>query len=745
MQKKRIRIFPFHIALIIFYLLCFIQSFPQTNFNYQEKYKVKIARTNETIKIDGELSEATWQTADVATNFWESINRDKDPAKHQTEIRLAYNDEFIFVAIKCYDTIPYINATLKRDTRPNNSDVLALMFDPMNQHANAFIFCVSAYNVQYEDMYSTSNNINWTWDNKWFSATKRYNDSWTSEMAIPFKSIRYAAGKTEWGLNFIRGDQKNAQWSLWTKVPLNIQWNDLGYFGSLVWDAPPPVPGKNISFIPYASSTMQKDNENNTSLKAKINAGFDAKVAVSSNMNLDLAVNPDFSQVEVDQQVTNLTRFNIFFPEKRTFFLENADLYADLGYEFIRPFYSRTIGLDADGNAIPIIGGARLSGNLNKKLRIGLMNIQTLRKNNFGAQNYTAVVMKERVFKRSGINAYFLNRQSFLTDSQKLKDPLNQYSRNAGLETELTSNTGKWKTFGGIHYSFKPGIKDRNFFISTGAEYSTRNIGAKLHYNEVGTNYYADMGFVGRINNYDAYLDTIFRLGFKQLFAEAEYKSIPQKGKINSHLWGIENQIYFNPGGSLSDQLNRLRYKIDFKNSSALTTGFERSDTRLLFYTKFTGNAPLPPDKYVYHRFNIEYKSDSRKNIGITAGIKAGGFYNGNLFSTTGEIRFRKQPWGNFSILMDYNKLDFPQPYGNAELFLISSKTEIGFSTNIFWTIYFQYNTQQNNVNINSRFQWRFKPMSDLFIVYTDNYFTTPFLKNRTRALIFKLNYWFNL
>ncbi len=375
---------------------------------------------------------------------------------------------------------------------------------------------------------------------------------------------------------------------------------------------------------------------------------------------------------------------------------------------------------------------------------MGLMNIQTLKKNDFAAQNYTAIVLKQRVLKRSGINAYFLNRQSFLTDSQKIKQPLNQYSRNAGMEAQLTSNTGKWKTFGGVHYSFKPGINNKNFFISTGAEYSTRNVGAKLHYNEVGTNYYTDMGFAGRIYNYDSFLDTIFRLGFKQLFAQAQYKAIPEKGKINSHLWGIENYIYFNPNGSLSEQLNRLRYNIDFKNSSALTTELEHSDIRLLFFTKFT-DIPLPPGKYVYNRFSIQYKSDSRKNIGITAAIKAGGFYNGKLFSTNGEIRIRKQPWGNLSVLVDYNKLHFPDPYGNAELFLISSKTEIGFSTSIFWTTYFQYNTQQNNFNINSRFQWRFKPMSDLFIVYTDNYFAEPVFKNRSRALIFKLNYWFNL
>lgn len=723
----------------------FINSKAQSNFNYAEKYKVKIKKTTEIVKVDGELNEAVWKKADVASGFWQSIYRDDTAPKYQTEIQLTYNDQYIFVGITCFDTLPYINSTLKRDTRPNYSDVLALMLDPMNQHASAFIFCVSAYNVQYEDMYSTSYEINWTWDNKWISATKQYKDRWTSEMAIPFKSLRYPAGKKQWALNFIRGDQKNAQWSLWTKIPMNIQWADLGYFGTLDWDMPPPDPGKNISFIPYISGSMVKDNENSKALKIKSNAGFDAKLALSTNLNLDLTVNPDFSQIEVDQQVTNLTRFNIFFPEKRTFFLENADLYADLGYAYIRPFYSRRIGIDPDGTAVPIIGGARLSGNLNKKLRVGIMNMQTVRKNEFAAQNYTALVLKQRLLKRSGLNAYFLNQQAFLPDSQKLANPSQRYNRNAGLEAQFTSNTGKWKTFGALHYSSKPGIESKNFFINAGTEFSTRKTGALIHYNAVGTNYYADMGFIGRIDNYDALLDTLIRLGFKQLTGKVSFKAFPQNGIINSHVWTIDNQSYFNPNGSLNDHSNSLGYTINFKNTSIVTVGLERTDTRLLYHTKFTTNAPLSPGKYVYQQLNANFRSDNRKIFTLNAGFKYGSFYNGNIFSINGEVKFRQQPWGNFSLLADYNKLSFPLPYGNAELLLLSSKTEIGFNTRIFWTTYFQYNTQLNNFNIHSRFQWRYQPMSDMFIVYTDNYFSQPFFKNRTRAIIFKLNYWLNL
>ena len=718
--------------------------------NYKEKYKVRITKTTEAIKIDGDFTEATWKTADIATGFWEGVNRDEDIAKRQTEIRFAYNEQFILISILCYDTVPYIGSTLKRDTRAGESDVFAVMLDPMNQRSNAFIFGISAFNAQCEDVYSSSNNINWTWDNKWVSATRQYNDRWTGEIAIPFTTLRYPVGKKEWGINFIRGDQKNGQWSLWTKVPANIQWMDMGYFGSLVWDEPPPAPGKNISFIPYITTGILQNKEGGEPTSAKFNAGFDSKIAVSTNMNLDLTVNPDFSQIEVDQQVTNLSRFNIFFPEKRTFFLENGDLFGDLGYNTavstpIRPFYSRTIGLDPDGNAIPIIGGARLSGNLNNKLRTGIMNMQTLKKNDFAAQNYTAVVMKQRIWKRSEINGYFLNRQSFMSDENKLQEPLDIFGRNAGIETRFSSNSSKWVGFAGFHHSFKTGIDKKNSFVSTGAEYNVRKAVLMIHYNQAGTNYYTDMGFVNRINNYDANLDSTIRLGFKQLYSQFEYRLYPPAGIANNHIWGFENHTYWNPDGTLNDQLNRFRYAINFKNLSTIKLQLERQDNRLLFYTKFSDAQPLPPARYVYHQWNISYQSDNRKNFYYNTGIRKGGFYNGHLISVNSTLTIRKQPWGNFALTIDYNKLLFPKPYGSTELFLLTSYFEIGFSTSIFWTTFLQYNTQQNNFNINSRFQWRFKPMSDFFLVYTDNYFTDPFFKSKNRAIVLKMNYWFNL
>jgi hypothetical protein len=179
-----------------------------------------------------------------------------------------------------------------------------------------------------------------------------------------------------------------------------------------------------------------------------------------------------------------------------------------------------------------------------------------------------------------------------------------------------------------------------------------------------------------------------------------------------------------------------------------MTVGGTSQQSNLLYAIKFVADSnalPLPAAGYFFKQGNIKFNTDTRKLFYVAAGFQAGSFYNGRMLQQTASIYFRKQPWGNFSLDLEYNQLRFPGRYGNANLYLVGSKVEIGFSSNVFWTTFLQYNTQQNNFNVNSRFQWRFKPMSDIYIVYTDNYFTDPFFKNKNRGLILKMNWWLNL
>jgi hypothetical protein len=714
--------------------------------SFQKDYQIHITKIKEPIKIDGELDEPIWQNAQMVSSFWQKYPDDKNKATQKTEVRTAYDDKFIYISYTAYDSGKQFIQSLKRDNGHDNNDCVAVILDPINTRNNGFFFIVNAFNAQSEDqLVSTDDGLSFSWDQTWYSATKRYSDRWTAEMAIPFKSIRYQADKKLWGINFLRVDTKSNEYNVWTNLPVNFNSYDLGYTGSLIWDEPPPKPGTNGVLVPFITSELDQDNINKDPLKLTANAGFDAKFGLTPSLNLDLTVNPDFSQIEVDQQVTNLSRFNIFFPERRTFFLENADLFAGYGIEPIRPFYSRRIGLDPNGNRIPILFGARITGNLAKKTRIGFMNMQTGRKDDFAPENNTAISIDQRILKRSVLKGYFLNKQSFMTDAEKKANPLNEYGRNAGLEFQYSDLAGKWSGWATYHHAIKPTISKENQYYSGGIGYNGRNFGLIQDFTHVGTNYYADMGFIERIENYDAIRDTIIRVGYKQSYTELKYRVIPTKGKIIGYNYNVENFIVFNPDNSFNERNTSASFNMQFRSTENLNFGINNSEVQLQFPISFTGATPLPIGHYLYSDAEISYRSDFRKNIGFNLNGGYGQFYNGKRTTLRAGFFIRKLPHVNLNFNVQYNNISFPDPYGGAEIFLITQRTEINFTTNLFWTTFFQYNTQRNNFNINSRLQYRFKPMSDLFVVYTDNYFTDPLFKSKNRAIVLKLNYWLNL
>ena len=406
------------LAIIFIHFGVMAQS-QQDGSKFQQQYQLKIKKSVENIKIDGEFNESTWKTADVAKDFWMKWPNDNQKAKRPTEVRAAYDEKYLYFAAVCYDTNTYILQTLKRDARYFDSDGFAVVLDPVNKKSNGFFFGVTPQNVQSEDLLTANQfgNLTFSWDNKWLSATKRHEKFWTVEMAIPYKTLRFDAKNTVWGINFIRNDLKNNHYNTWTNIPVQFNGTDFGYTGALVWDNPPTKQGTNMSLIPYTTGGISENKEDGINTKGRFNAGLDAKVALSSTLNMDITINPDFSQIEVDQQVTNLTRFNIYLPERRTFFLENDDIFSSYGAPPFRPFYTRSIGLDKNGNTIPILGGVRISGNATNKLRIGVMNMQTgvvdaetaKRKNTSEspAQNFSALTFSQRFGSRSSIKGYF--------------------------------------------------------------------------------------------------------------------------------------------------------------------------------------------------------------------------------------------------------------------------------------------------------------------------------------------------
>ncbi len=703
---------------------------------------LNIQKTSSPIQIDGDLSESTWQTAAKASDFWRKHPDNKIKAVHKTTAQVTYDDHFLYVAFTCFDEGgTRILQTLKRDIGFWESDGVSIVLDPQARKSNGFLFGVTAAGAQ-ADMLLSGEDANENWDNKWYAAVKQYADRWTAEMAIPFKILRYEASKKTWNLNFIRNDVQKGEYHTWTLMPMFVDGIHLGYTGALLWDMPPPFEKSNGVLLPYTTYRLYKDFENAQKIDSKPNVGLDAKMAVGTALNLDLTVNPDFSQVDVDEQVTNLTRYNIRYPERRTFFLENSDVLSVFGNDELRPFFSRRIGLDENNRPVPIYYGARLSGNLNNQLRINAFNMHTGSQTNGLSHNFTGIGLQQSLDSgQSTLKGFVLNRQGF--DGKSFQQ--DNYGRNIGLETYLATKDNQWSCWGGYQQAFKPNVKTENKVLLGGFRYQDENLQFLTDWNQVGKNYYTDMGYVQRIENYDAARDTLIRLGYLAHYEQLDYSYYPKNQKVARYWLGFENYTAWNPDFTLNEQFNRLRLFLIFRNTTQIKIRFDNIQSNLPFPTDFLGGTvPLPAQYYKMPSLNLQYNSDIRKKWTWNLSLFRGGFYGGTRTNAEVGINYRWQPLGNFGFNAEYNRLLFTPPYPSGDLWLMNGKMEFNFTPTFFWTTFLQYNTQSKNFNINSRIQWRYKPMSDIFLVYTDNYLPESFQK-LNRGLVFKINYWLNL
>ncbi len=520
----------FQTLLSLTCLFCFqakILGSPDPDLNYIYQHK----ETADPITVDGILSEEIWSQLPVAGGFWMSYPVDDRRVEEaiRTEVMVTYDKQFLYIGAVCYGSDDYVIKTLKRDAEFWDGDGFGVVIDPVNEKTNGFTFGVSPAGVQTEYLVTgqtgrrtdpepgrTRRGINMAWDNRWFCEVTNHADRWIVEIAIPFKTLRFDKAKHQWGINFFRRDARSNSIHTWAPVPIEFNEDDLGYTGVLSWSTPPEKASRNLALIPYVRTAAAKDYEAETETDYDFQAGLDAKVPISSSLNLDLTVNPDFSQVEVDEQVINLTLFDIRLPEKRVFFLENSDIFEDFGIPPMKPFFSRRIGLDDDGNPIPILYGARLSGNINQNLRIGVMNLQTRESDPFLPQNYTVAAFHQQVLERSVIKGYFHNR-----DALKSENP--DYNRNMGLEFQYRSVDGRFQTFAGYSKSFSPGLKKKDYFYNTGIGYDNRNLSIYTNLAGLGKNYRADLGYIRGQEYYDAERDTSVFIGFNHWYTRFSY------------------------------------------------------------------------------------------------------------------------------------------------------------------------------------------------------------------------------
>jgi hypothetical protein len=697
------------------------------------------------------MIDSLWMKTDVATDFYMVLPMDTSSARVRTEVRMAYDETNLYLLAVCFHAVPgpYFVESLRRDFVFGKNDNFLLFMDPFDDQTNGFSFGANAAGAQWDGIMYEGGKVDLSWDNKWLSEVKNYDDKWVLEMAIPFKSIRYKKGITQWGINFSRLDLKTTEKSSWAPVPRQFPTASLAYSGTLVWDQPPPQPGPNISLIPFFVVGVSKDHLAGEGLAYRRpaltvgwdkfpnvsarNIGADAKIALSSTLNLDLTFFPDFSQVEVDRQVTNLDRFELFFPERRQFFLENADLFANFGYPGIRPFFSRRIGL-----GVPIQFGARLSGKINKDWRIGAMDMQTEKVDETGlpSQNFAVVAVQRRVFARSNIAAIVVNKKSLNYDPGADNFQYNEFNRNVGLEYNLASSNNLWTGKALILRSFSPEKKGRELSHAANIQYASRNWTVQWQHEYVGRNYNAEVGYVPR-KAYIKLSPFVSRLIF------------PKGTKILSHGPRIFSTYFFNEQGtSRTDNETILLYQWTFRTQSVFALWAGNAFVKLLnpFDPTNSGLPELAPGtEHNWYAYGVDYFSKPQRLFTYSFSGRYGGYYaGGTRLNLTTDLGYRFQPYVSLLLSSTYNKIDLPQPWGKNTFWLIGPRIDITMTNKLFFTAFAQYNEQVKNVNLNTRLQWRYSPASDLFIVYTDNYFADTFLV-KNRALVLKFTYWWNI
>ncbi|MDA9929166.1 carbohydrate binding family 9 domain-containing protein [Flavobacteriaceae bacterium] len=715
-------------------------------FGQNKEKEIFVKLIDQPILIDGDLSEPVWDSATENGNFQQYFPSDSILAKQQTKIKMLYDSTTLYLGVTVYSKgNDYVIPSLQRDFRAGNNDNISFIFDTFNDGTNAFLFGTNPLGVKREALISNGGSsrdgFSTAWDVKWQGETKIYDRYYTIEMAIPLTSIKFKEGGTKWRFNSYRFDMQENETSTYSNIPQNQLIYNLAFMEEMVFEKPLGKSRTPLALIPYINGITSRDYTVHDS-KSQYKVGGDAKLAIGNGMNLDLTLNPDFSNVEVDNVVTNLTRFEISLPERRQFFVDNNDLFGNFGNSWgENPFFSRRIGLakNKEGETIEnrIIGGIRLSGKLSEDWRLGLLSIQTDEdlENEIASNNNTVFSLQKKIFSRSNIGVFFINRETF----KKYEFISNQekYNRVFGVDYNLASADNKWVGKFYLHHSIKPEVHDNNGARGVELFYNSKFFNFGISGNYIGEEFQSDLGFLRR-------KDIIMTNPF------AEVVIWPKKTKVNSHSIRINPFVFWRPS---------LDYKnTDFTLFSMWTTKFQnQSEWSARMFNRYTyltedfepsnteGAVALPGNiGYHYTSFELRYESDRRKVFSYSFEPGFGQFYNGHRNVIKGSLNLRLQPKVIVGLQYEYNQLRMPKPYSDADIWLLSPRVAVTFNKSVFWTTLIQYSNRNDNLGINSRVQWRFAPLSDLFIVYNDNYFVSDFAP-KFRSLNLKFTYWLNI
>ena len=681
---------------------------------HSSKRHLRALHISEPIRIDGRLDEPAWSRAEAASDFRQREPQEGAPASERTEIRVLYDTKNLYLGIHAWDGEPRkINAReLVRDADFTNDDKIAIVLDTYHDERSAYRFTVTPLGTQQDALitedglggdYEDEDPTNVSWDTAWISEARVGTDGWTVEIGIPLSSLRFKEGRDRWGFNVSRVIRRKNEENLWTGWQRSFALERVSQAGDL--DGLSELRRRRLFEIkPYVTSGWRQGIE-------RIGySGFDAglfgagglevaRIGVTPSLTAELTANPDFGQTEVDEQQVNLSRFPLFFPEKREFFLENAGIF-DFGRTYWNQlFFSRRIGLTEDGEPLPIDYGAKLTGKMGR-FDVGLLQVQTRGRGMSGEigiprQQFTVGRMKAGILKRSYVGAMIVNREGGVP---------NDYNRGFGADTTLNLSD-HFRVIGILMATATPGLNSDTHSARVQAEYKNDLWTFNGVVEDIGKNFNPEMGFVERT-------------GDRQYFGVAAYKPRPKFLPFVRQMQ-FENMLEYheNRQGRLSTRQAELNWRTDFKNSAAFEFRAEALTDALPKPFEIRPGIVIPQATYHFLRPEIEYISDSSKRFIWHVQQGWGDFYSGQLYESG--VAFTVRP--NAHLLLEltdrFNRVQLPQ--GTFSTNLIGGRMNVNVSRKLLSSTFVQINNDARLSSVNIRLRYIFRANSDFFAIYT--------------------------
>jgi len=701
--------------------------------------------------LDGRVDEEQWNPAQAASDFLQQWPVQGGPASERTEVRFIYTEDTIYIGIICYDSEPdrIVDTQSRRDGDLSNSDSVLIILDTYHDGQNGFLFGTNPSGIQYDAQVlnegvaggqsSSTGGIgrsatsttqrgnvaafNLNWDTTWAVASSRTERGWEAEMAIPLSSLRFrnSSEPQSWGLNVMRNIRRKNEQVFWSEIPQAFNIYRVSLAGNLEsLDIRSP---RNLKFIPYALVGAQKDFLNPIpETDFKFEPGFDVKYGISSAMTLDVTVNTDFAQVEVDDEQINLTRFPLFFPEKRDFFLENAGTFAFGTPREMDLFFSRRIGIE-DGFEVPILVGGRLSGKIDR-FQLGLLAIQTGEEEGLApGQNFFVGRVRREFHKRSSVGFIFTNRES-------MGDPQGKTEYNRAWGSDLQLGLGENLIVSSyLAKTYTPDLSGDDLAGNVFAGYRSNLWRIQGNYTDIQDNFNPEVGFVQRKGR---------KPQFRIFFTPS-----PETGPIkrwNPH-YGFRR--WYGSDGQLETERQHHDLEVFLRNGGSLSIVLNRDFEFLRVPFEIHPGVFIPPGQYRFNQWEITAASDPSAWIYGDMALGFGSFFDGDIESYDFIVGFRTGP--KFVTELNFVNTQVEAPWGHFNTNLGRLRTSYSFTPYRFIQALIQYNSVDQQFSSNIRFGWTQPNGTGLYIVYNDSYQTPgETFDPLTRAFFVKYSYQFD-